>query len=193
MNRIVVMGALVVSLAARTGLALESRPEDGHSGTGTDVLFLQVDGHISFINDDPSRSLVSNTFGFGLRTGWRFSGWAGFLHLERNLWVSSDIEGEIEAGVLNLGLGAERLYFGSMGRSSITLGTSTLLFDTLFHQRGTTGLFLDIRPFGFRFEVLPGFFIDLDPIAFSLVAPVLGDPSIVLREYRLILGVEVVL
>jgi hypothetical protein len=69
------------------------------------------------------------------------------------------------------------------------------MFDAAFDDSGTTGLFVDLRPFGVRYHVIDQIVIAFDPLSLVLVEPTfLGEgPSIRKVEYRTSLGVEVLL
>ena len=57
-----------------------------------------------------------------------------------------ELDDRTKGGALNLGIGAAITYGGGSVRTSATVGTSTLLFDTVFDEAGRTGFFADIRP-----------------------------------------------
>ena len=71
------------------------------------------------------------------------------------------------------------------------VGPSILWFDTGLDEKGSVGLFLDLRPAGLHWTLGSHLAVVLDPLSLALVAPVLGSPNIRQLEYRTLLGVEV--
>ena len=153
-------------------------------------LLLALEAHASLFSDAPDRPFLGSTFGYALRAGWRSHRWAIHVHVEHNLWVASEQHSEVVEGSLNVGVGAEFVYAGGLLRSALTIGPSILLFDTLIDDRGTVGVFVDVRPIGLRWTVGNGVTVGLDPLGFSLVAPVLGGIPLILTQYRTSLYVE---
>jgi hypothetical protein len=74
---------------------------------------------------------------------------------------------------------------------SAVAGPSILWFDATFNTKGTTGLFVDLRPAGLRWRPARSIALAFDPLSLALVAPVLSSPGIAQLEYRTLLGVEV--
>ncbi len=152
--------------------------------------FASFEGHASLLSDVSDSAILAGTFGYGARGGYRWAGWGVFLHAEQNLWVATEQESEVVRGAWNLGLGGELSYAEGFFRTSLVLGTSILAFDTLLDKAGTAGLFIDLRPGGFRWTVHEHLVLGLDPITFSLVAPVLGGIPLVYAQYRTVLSFE---
>jgi hypothetical protein len=159
-------------------------------------VFLQASFHFSLLSDDPERSVLADTLGFGLRVGYRFDpDWAIFLHLDNNRWFTSELETmSLEPGALNFGLGGEYLFFEGRARTSVVLGSSTLLMDTFLLDAGAVGIFFEVRPLGIRWPVADHWFIVFDPLTLAVVAPEpLTNENLVMKEYRTLVGVEVAL
>jgi hypothetical protein len=152
--------------------------------------FATLEGHVSLLSDAPERSFLDITTGYALRAGRRFGDWAALLQVERNYWLPTELSHDLEPGALNLGLGGEWLTLQGHLRLSATAGPSILWFDTALDDKGTVGVFMDLRPAGFRWRVGDHFTLAFDPLSLALVAPVLGDPGIVQVEYRTLLGIE---
>jgi hypothetical protein len=128
--------------------------------------------------------------------GYRFDpDWAIFLHLDNNRWFTTELETmSLEPGALNFGLGGEYLFFEGRARTSVVLGSSTLLMDTFLLDAGAVGIFFEVRPLGIRWPVADNWFIVFDPLTFAIVAPEpLTNENLVMKEYRTLLGVEVAL
>jgi hypothetical protein len=159
-------------------------------------IFLQASFHFSLLSDDPERSVLADTLGFGLRVGYRLDpNWAIFLHLENNRWFTSETQTmSLEPGTINFGLGGEYLFFEGRARTSVVLGSSTLLMDTFLLDEGAVGIFFEVRPIGIRWCVADNWFIVFDPLTFAIVAPEpLTNGNLVMKEYRTLVGVEVAL
>ena len=169
-------------------------PADPYLASGR--LMLGVQGHGAIIDDRINSSVLAPSFGFGVRAGWRWGRWRMIGQVERDYWVAVELEPELDLGVLNFGLGAEVLFHGGLVRSSIMLGASVLWFDTLFHDKGTTGGFGELRPLGIRWNTWGNMFLVFDPITTTVSAPytnrVNGErlPTLSRIERRTILGVE---
>jgi hypothetical protein len=155
-------------------------------------IFLQTSLHFSLLSDDPERSMLADTFGFGLRAGYRFNDWAIFMQIENNRWFTSELSAaSLVAGVLDVGLGCEYLFFEGRARTSLALGSSTLLMDTFLLDKGEVGIFFEVRPLGLRWAIGDYLYIVFDPLTFALVAPDPGDEGLVLMQYRTLLGLEI--
>jgi len=113
-----------------------------------------------------------------------------FLHGEKDYWSTMELRRSLIPGAMNTGIGVDYLFFEERAHSSFVIGTSTLLSDTWLDKSGETGVFVEIRPLGYRWNVWKYLYIDLDPISFSFINPVMGDIPIVLKEYRTILSLE---
>jgi hypothetical protein len=157
-------------------------------------VFVTLEGHASLLSDIPGRSFLNATFGYGLRAGYRRGAWGVVIALERNLWLPTELSNDIEAGALNLGAGIEWIGFDGRFRASAVAGPSVLWFDAALDDKGTLGLFIDLRPAGLRWSLgHPGagaITLVFDPLSLALVAPVLDTPGIRQVEYRTLLGLE---
>ncbi|MCP4133070.1 MAG: hypothetical protein GY754_19040 [bacterium] len=187
--------ALVVLLALPALAAAQERDtatvDTKDSIKPANKIFIQTQFFISVFSDDLDRAILANTGGYGFTGGYKFPLFGVFLHIEQNFWATVEYNREIKPGALNVALGIEKRYFQGRARSSLSFGTSTLLFDTAFDKKGHTGIFLEVVPLGLMFGILDWLSIGLNPISFALVAPVLGTPSILMHEYRTRLFAEV--
>ena len=152
---------------------------------------IQIEGCVGLISDVMEDGVLNISFGYSARGGVQWGKWGAFLHVGHSLWYAYQSTTRTDAGVLNLALGAEYRYFKGRARTSLAAGTSTLLFDHLLDDAGTTGLFIDLRPVGLRFPVTKRFAISLEPLTFVLMAPVLSkERKIVQLIYRSMLILE---
>jgi len=152
--------------------------------------WLTPEFHVSILNDVRDRSLAGDTFGYGLRAGYRWENWSVFVQVEQNMWRAMELEHKVDQGALNIAVGAEISYLGGYVRSSLAMGPSVLMFETLLDDPGEVGVFLDFRPVGLRWPITTWFGIAADPISFAVVAPVLDAIPLVMVEYRTTLGFE---
>lgn len=152
--------------------------------------FIQIEGHVSLLSDAADRSSLGNTFGYALKGGYRWTSWGIFGQVEHNLWLASEDDIEVFAGALNVGAGVEYTYFEGRARSSFAVGPSIVLFDTVIEKAGDVGFFIDARPIGIRWAVGKHIVIQLDPLSFALVAPIVGSIPLILSQYRTVLTFE---
>lgn len=169
----------------------ETTPENLHP------IFVGVEVHGAALTDVAGSAVLDAAFGYGLRGGYRFAPspglgqWGLVGQVEIDHWIPTELDSGVDPGVLNVGVGGELVYIGGFVRSSLLVGTSTLIFDAALDDAGSTGLFVDLRPIGVRYRLSDSFAITFDPISFAFVAPVLGSgPNIRHHEYRIVLGVE---
>ena len=171
--------------AIATVLALTGPPE-----VYPDRGFVQVEGHVSLLSDAADRSTIGNYFGYGVRGGYRLGQWGFFGTVEHNLWLASESELSVQNGALNVGAGFEFHFFEGRVRSSLALGPSIQLFDTVLEKAGSVGFFIDARFAGLRWELNEHFALQLDPLSFALVAPIVGSIPLILAQYRTVLTLE---
>jgi hypothetical protein len=156
-----------------------------------DAFFAGAEGHASLLSDAPERSFINATMGYGIRAGYRLGCWGLLAEVERNYWLPTELSHALVPGALNIGVGAEWLPLGGRVRLSAMAGPSILWFDATFDGKGTTGLFVDLRPAGLRWRLGRFVAVTFDPLSLAIVAPVLGSPGILQLEYRTILGAEI--
>lgn len=177
-------------LAASLAAVLLSASPVSAEETDTTGAFVAVEWHQSLLTGVANRTLLNITYGGALRGGYRFGRWGVFGHVEQNLWQNSEQNSDTVQGALNLGVGGEYLYADGFVRTTLVVGPSILLFDTILDDAGSTGFFLDLRPVGLRWNPWSDLHINLDPLTFAIVAPVLDGIPLVQVEYRTTLGVE---
>lgn len=157
------------------------------------VMRVAIEAHASFLSNQADRSLVNVTFGGGLRFGYRKNNWGGYFQMEQNAWLATELYSGVVPGVWNLAMGVERLWANQLIRTAMAGGISILAYDTELHDRGQTGVFFDLRPASLRWTPGKRVAIELTPLHFTVVAPVLREPELVNIEYRTTLGIEVTL
>lgn len=152
--------------------------------------YIQAESHVSIISDSSERSNLANTFGYSVKGGYHFTNWGLFFQTEQNLWIASEFSRTIKPGVLNIALGSEYIYFEGRARTSLALGSSILLFDTVLDKSGSKGIFMDLRPVGFKWNLKDFVYILFDPLSVAIVAPVLNRIPLVMVEYRTVISLE---
>ncbi|MEM9864546.1 MAG: hypothetical protein AAF938_23300 [Myxococcota bacterium] len=156
------------------------------------TLRLGIEVHGSFLTNQVDRSLLNVTFGGAVRIGYRADGatWGGYVVFEQNAWLATELARQVVPGVRNFGIGVERIWADGIVRTSLSVGLSTLAFDTELHQKNTTGIFFDLRPAALRWAITDAVAFELTPFHLAVVAPVLDEPTLVNVEYRTTLGFE---
>lgn len=152
--------------------------------------FVQLEVSGSLLTDAANKALLAGNFGYGLRGGYRWGGWGLMLHFEQSFWLTTEQNSEVVQGAFNIGLGGEVTYARGFVRTSLTMGPSILAFDTALDDAGTTGFYFDLRPAGLRWAVHDYIALGLDPIHFTVVAPVLGGIPLIQVQYRTSFYVE---
>lgn len=113
-----------------------------------------------------------------------------FLRAEMNPWLGLTTRPPIQPGTFNLAVGKQWLWAEGRVRSSIALGTSTLFFDTVLHERGRSGLCLQLVPLSWRKKLSGNKTLRLEPMSLHVTAPVLSGIPLILPQYRHSLGLE---
>jgi hypothetical protein len=180
--------ALIVAAVIAAPCAAAAR--DVVHGPGESA-YVQLEAFGSALNDAVGGSNITASVGYGGRIGWRTGAFGFFAEFSRDHWLLTEIETELTQGVLGLGVGAEMLFAKGRLRVSAAGGSSTLLFDTAFHDKGTTGFYIDLRPASLRFRPARWLVVEVAPIGFTLVSPASGELAIRRIEYRTTLTFEV--
>lgn len=165
-------------------------PRDTDAESSRNRFWLGTILHLSLLGDLIDRSTLLVRAGYGFQGGYRWGDFGVFGLIEEDLWVGTEVDLELKAGVLNVAVGAELIYFDGHLRGTVAIGLAILLSDLPFHDAGRTGLFFEVRPTGLRVAMGGGFTFVFDPLTFAVEAPVLGSPSLVDVEYRIAASVE---
>ena len=154
--------------------------------------YVSISIHLSFLSDVRNRSNILPTFGYGVDVGHRWNDKAFFVHIEHNLWMRTEIRKGVALGALSIAPGFDVIYGDGFVHTSIAVGTSILLFDTPLDKAGSVGGFLDLKPVGLRWKGNDHVALQLDPLSFAVVAPVLGGIPLIQLEYRTSFTTEVI-
>jgi hypothetical protein len=171
--------------APRSASARDVVHQKGVSG------YAQLEAFGSLLNDAVGGSNITASAGYCGRAGWRRGMIGFFAEFSRDHWLMTEVGTELKQGVLGLGVGAEMLFADGRLRTSAAGGSSTLLFDTAFHDKGTTGFYIDLRPVSLRFHPASWLVVEVTPIGFTLESPANGELAIRRIEYRTTFTLEV--
>ncbi len=133
-------------------------------------------------------SLRSFSLEHQLRFGRMWERWAVYGFVEHVAWDGPSGNSRIQA--LNVGIGIESLHRSGFLRTSLLIGPSILLQGTHLDSPGQVGLFIDMRPLGFRWKLNRRWSMVVDPIHFSIVMPVLSGIPLVDVQFRTTVGAE---
>lgn len=138
---------------------------------------------------DPRRDLVIARWSPGLAVGRRFSRWGlqGQIEFDETLDFTLDTK---VLNVLNLGVGGEYLSFLGHVRSSLTLGVSVLLSDTIIDDAGEVGWYIDVRPGALRWAVSKQWTFEFTPISLDIIVPVPTGIPLVIYAYGTVVSIE---
>lgn len=133
----------------------------------------------------------ATTVGVGADYG-RFT---GAVNVEWNPWFSLDTA-RAKLGVINAYLTLSRRWFDGVHFSLYSraeVGTSTMLFELVGVDRGSTGLYLGGALLGIRVPLSGCVALTFDPSHFVMPIPQLAGFPFYYRQYRISLGLEVAL
>ncbi|MFN3200431.1 MAG: hypothetical protein ACE366_18680 [Bradymonadia bacterium] len=118
---------------------------------------------------------------------WTHVGVFGMLELDQTFDFTLETE---RLDVANIGVGIETLGFLGHVRSSFAVGASVLLSDTAIDEAGEVGWFIDMRPGGLRWALGEQTLLELTPIAFDVIVPVIEGLPLIVLSYTTVLTVE---
>ncbi len=191
--------ALAVALRRRAAAALAlvgcfaaASPARAEPATGADAIEEAAVGtfglHAS-VAASSDRGAVALTGGARWNSSAR---WAFGFDAEFNPWYSFD-SGEWAPGLLNAY--ASAIYrHRDLGRwqlrTTVSAGTSVLLFDLIGVDKGSVGLYAGIAPLGVAVPIGAGAHLVIDPLSVSLPIPLVKGFPFFYRQYRVTAGIE---
>lgn len=120
--------------------------------------------------------------------------WAFGLDGEWNPWLSLTGGELVRSGAVNIyGSAFWRLplaYEKFNIRSSLSLGTSTLLTDLYGAPSGSTGLFIGAKPLSVEYKAADWFYLVISPLGIDIPIPQISGLPFLYPQYRLSLAVE---
>lgn len=167
-----------------TALLVSAQPAQADEG-----YFVAGKTGVSYLGEWAAGSLTPGTAALGVRAGYRWESWDVFGVADQVFWFDPELNGAADP-LLNIGAGVGLTHLDGHVRSSVSLGTSTLLFDTRLTQAGKIGAFVEVQPAGFRLPVADDWTLELHPLAFVLSSPVLTEIPLFNASYRTSFAVE---
>jgi hypothetical protein len=127
----------------------------------------------------------------GLTGGRRWGAVDLFAQGEANYWsdVRSDNTHD-SALAVDLGLGGAVSYAHHLLRTSLAVGTSILAVPTDVDQAGSVGVYVDLRPVGYRWALDRAWAIGIQPLSLTVALPVLTGIPLVEIQFRSSLALE---
>lgn len=196
---------LLAAIAALclTALAAWPRPASGQEGPvaaqaargGADLQgpFAQGQVGAAFLTNVAAGDPSVEMGWYALRAGWRWTDWDVFGVVGHHLWfdnASAIAPDPTPGGVLNVGVGMGLRYFDDRVRSSVSAGTSTMLFDTALLSSGDTGVFAEVQPIGIRWRLGDDWALEAHPLMFVFSAPGLTGIPLFKASYASNLTIE---
>lgn len=146
--------------------------------------YLDTELHAGIFAEAGNERLL-RALGILTRLGRRWGDLGGFVVADLSTWRSPLVgTGAERQTVVNLGVGLELLLVDGLVRSTNAIGTSILLQGTEADEPGTTGLFLDLRPLSYRWQVSDDWHINFAPIGSTIMLPVLTGIPLVELQFR---------
>jgi hypothetical protein len=134
---------------------------------------------------------LGRTFAAGVGAGRRWGCFDAFAEGEANGWSSTRPDGSHDhALAVDLGVGAGVSYAGSFLRSTLAAGVSILGIPTDVDRAGSTGIYVDVRPVGYRWPVARAWVLGVQPLSLTFAMPVLTGIPLIEVQFRTSLSVE---
>lgn len=149
--------------------------------------FLQ--SHLGGSFFDARRNIVLGRWTLGLTGGYRFARWGlfGAVEWDETIEFTTGVD---RLDLLNVGVGVEYLNFLGHVRSSLTVGTSILLTDTVIDEAGEVGWSIDLRPGALRWAVGRDWVLEFTPFGLDIMVPVTSGIPLVIYGYTTSIGGE---
>jgi hypothetical protein len=138
-----------------------------------------------------SSSFDDGAAAYGVHAARRGQRFGLALQAEHCVWWGYWQAHHVSAHSFQAAVGGEAFFIGGRLVSALYAGISTLLFNTVLDDAGTTGLFFDIRPLGYRFPLRTSrWTVILHPLQLTLLAPVMTGLPLLQVQYRTSLELE---
>jgi hypothetical protein len=134
---------------------------------------------------------LGRTFAAGVGAGRRWGRWDAFVEGEVNGWSSTRPDGSHDhALAVDLGVGGGVSYAGGFLRTSLAAGVSILGIPTDVDSAGSTGVYVDLRPVGYRWPLARAWVVGVQPLSLTVAMPVLTGIPLIELQFRTSLTVE---
>jgi hypothetical protein len=134
---------------------------------------------------------LGRTFAAGAAFGRRWERFDAFVESEANGWSSTRPDGSRDRALaVDLGIGAGVSYAGGFLRTSLAAGLSILGIPTDVDRAGSTGIYVDLRPVGYRWPLARAWVVGVQPLSFTLAMPVLTGIPLIETQFRTSVTVE---
>lgn len=180
--------AILVTLSAIADPAVSKRvaPVPNHH-----TPFAHLELASSFLPAIGEADATSISASYSARFGYRTPRHIDFFCvLEHDVWIGSDLAFSGLPHVLNWGGGMGVILRHAKVRSSLAAGGSTMLFDGVNAEAGTTGMFVDVRPLALRFMTGHNNVLEVVLLSFQASMPKIEGIPIIHLEFRSALTLE---
>lgn len=176
------------ALAALAALAIGLAPRGG--GASGTRWFAASEAALAFLGQVASGEAGVGAAAYRVAAGFRPGPLDVFVSVEHGFWRGEEGSRDLSVQTLGIGAGFGASYFGGRVRSEIALGPSILLTRSQRDEAGTTGLFVDVRPAGYRWRFGGRGVLTLHPLTLAFVAPVVEGTPLVYISYRTLLAFD---
>jgi hypothetical protein len=192
MNRYLSFGFVLLILIASSvasGNDSEKAPLVGPKPTADQWHFMvDVELNSPIIGAISGGDRILNTRAMQARIGAGRDRLGIFGFVERAHFEEPSYADDVSNDLFSLGAGASWSYFEHRMRSMILLGTTILLSDSFQNDRGTMGLYTEIRPAGFVLK-FQEFNLQIYPVSLSWLIPVLQNIPLFYVHFRTAISV----
>jgi hypothetical protein len=134
---------------------------------------------------------LGRTFAAGAGLGRRWGRFDGFFEAEANGWSSTRPDGSRDHSLAaDLGVGGGVSYAGGFLRTSLAAGLSILGIPTDVDRAGSTGIYVDLRPVGYRWPLARAWVVGVQPLSLTVAMPVLTGIPLIEAQFRTSVTVE---
>ncbi len=171
-------------------MAAPSPDEEPPPSTNARSRWIGSSAHVSLLSDRIDRSNINLRIGYSLTGGVRWGPFGVFGLIEHDMWVQTELDVELQRGVLSVAVGGEYRYANERVRASLAVGMSVLLEEQPLDPAPSFGLFGELRPTGLRWSRGRWWAVQVDPIGLAIIAPVLREPRLFEIQYRFTVTIE---
>jgi hypothetical protein len=152
--------------------------------------FASSEADLAFLGQIASGEPALGAAAYRVAAGFRHGPLDVFFSVEHGFWRGGEGSRGLSVQALGVGVGFGASYFGGRLRSEIAAGPSILLTRSQLDEAGTTGLFVDVRPAGYRWRFCRRGGVSVYPLTLPFVAPVIEGTPLVYVSYRTVLAFD---